>query len=407
MLKASIENGDACSVFGLNIGEKLALLEDSVFLFYVVDSVDSAGIILEKLCDMGRSPVFLGDTVDPFSSEFETSHHIIETLTKINQREYDTVILTPEMLSARFPEPNTFESLVLKVGEELVVDKLSKTLVLYGYKRVDLVAEKGEFSIRGDVVDIYPLGGQPTRIMTGFDIIESIRYYNPITLLTTSEQSECVILSNKYCSITPSDLETIYNEKKIKKDDLYFELLEGNLNDHRLLAFDDKFSATIFDFVNDGVIAFDGAKNIYDRLEKHLNSYKERVLNSPLKKVLSNNLPTISQCLRFKNSFSLVAFHYINQNNRIFTPNKVFSIRTLPAVNYTNNWGVLELDVANFAKQGYTVILCAGSSEQSLKLQNYLSKIFPNILVNSRMSLCQVMAKYLKTGTLLFIVSME
>ena len=48
LLKQSIEEGINCSVFGLNIGENLALLDDSAFLFYVVDSVDNAGQILEK-----------------------------------------------------------------------------------------------------------------------------------------------------------------------------------------------------------------------------------------------------------------------------------------------------------------------------------------------------------------------
>jgi len=389
LLKQSIEDGYNCSVFGLNVGEKLALLEDSAFLFYIVESVDMASTLIDKFVDMGRIPYFLSDTISPLSSEFETTDKIVEVLDGIKEKKFDTIILTPEMLSARFPKPSILEKTTIKLNDELVVDKFAKQLVSYGYNRVDLVADKGQFSIRGDVIDIYPLGGQPTRIMTSFDIVESIRSYNPITLLTTSELDECVILKNKYCSISPADLDNIYLNKKIKKDDLFFDLIESDSNDHRLLAFDDNFSATIFDYVDDGVIAFDGAKNIYDRLEKHLNSYKDRLLNSPFNKVIADNLPTISQTLRFDEKFTLVAFHYINQNNRIFAPNKVFSIRTLPAVNYANNWAGLDLDLNNFAKQGYTVIMCAGSSEQALRLQSYLSKKFPNILLNSRLSLCQ------------------
>ena len=39
LLQKSIEDGENCSIFGLNIGEKLALLEDSAFLFYIVDNL--------------------------------------------------------------------------------------------------------------------------------------------------------------------------------------------------------------------------------------------------------------------------------------------------------------------------------------------------------------------------------
>ena len=82
LLKQSIEEGINCSVFGLNIGEKLALLDDSAFLFYVVDSVDNAGQILEKFLDMGRTPLFLSDSINPLSSEFETQDKLVESLLK-------------------------------------------------------------------------------------------------------------------------------------------------------------------------------------------------------------------------------------------------------------------------------------------------------------------------------------
>ena len=52
LLKSAIENGDNCSVFGLNTGEKLALLSDSASLFYVVDSVENASAVMDKFVDI-------------------------------------------------------------------------------------------------------------------------------------------------------------------------------------------------------------------------------------------------------------------------------------------------------------------------------------------------------------------
>ena len=71
LLKTSVENGDNCSIFGLNMGEKLALLSDSAILFYVVDSVESASNVMDKFVDMGRAPYLLTDCINPLSSEFE------------------------------------------------------------------------------------------------------------------------------------------------------------------------------------------------------------------------------------------------------------------------------------------------------------------------------------------------
>ena len=389
LLKQSIEEGVNCSVFGLNMGEKLALLDDSAFLFYVVDGADNASLVFDKLLELGKTPCLLANAIDPLSSEFESTQKIVEMLSGIKNKVYDSVVLTPEMLSAKFPQPNIIEEIIIKKSQELNVTKLSRTLTSFGYDRVDLVSEKGQFSIRGDVIDIFPIGGEPTRIMTDFDVVENIRLYNPITLLTTSEQTECRILKNKYINVEKDDIDRVYLEKKIKKDDLYYELTESDTVDYRFLAFDKHFSASIFDYVEDGVIAFDGAKNIYDRLEKYLGLYKDRVVDSSLKKVLLGEIPNVQQVLRFDSRFTLVAFHYINQNNRIFSPQKVFSIRTLPSVNYTNNWKVLELDLNNFLKQNYTIILCAGTSEQANRLNHALSKSFSNVLVYSRLSMCE------------------
>ena len=49
LLIDSIENGDNVSVFGLNLGEKLALVNDSAFLFYVVESLDKVNDVCDKL----------------------------------------------------------------------------------------------------------------------------------------------------------------------------------------------------------------------------------------------------------------------------------------------------------------------------------------------------------------------
>ncbi len=387
LLKSSVENGENCSVFGLNIGEKLALLSDSAILFYVVDSVENASIIMDKFVDMGRKPYLLTEYINPLSSEFETPNKELEFLYTLKNGIIDTVVLTPNVLCATFPNPSSIRSMSVKVGDTLDITKFIKNLVSLGYERVELVTDKGQFSVRGDVVDIFPLGSTPTRIMTDFDVVDSIRSYNPVTLLTTSELTSCLIPSNSFCNVKIEDIDEVYSSLKIKKDDLYYDVTSFSRQDFRLLAFDKSFNATIFDYVQEGVIAFDGAKNIYDKLEKCLSELKDRIKDSELNKVLSNYVKNIGKYLEFKDNFTLVAFHLIQQNNRIFKPRKVFSIRTLPSVNYSNNWSVLTLDLKNYVSNGYTIILSAPSDEQSNRLKSYLKGFHLECDVYPRVSL--------------------
>jgi transcription-repair coupling factor (superfamily II helicase) len=107
-------------------------------------------------------------------------------------------------------------------------------------------------------------------------------------------------------------------------------------------------------------------------LEVYLSEYKDRIKNSSLYKVLGDYVDSITKYFNFPTNFTLVAFHFIQQNNRIFKPQKVFSIRTLPTINYSNNWNVLTLDLKNFENNGYTVILSAPTNEQSVRLSAYL-----------------------------------
>lgn len=372
LLKNAIEDGSRCSIFGLNKGEKLALLEDSAFLFYVVDGVDGIENIRDTFASMGRSPEVLCEYLSIFSSPFETPQKTIEIIGKIKSGDIDTLIMTPNVMMGVFPSLESLKDMHITRGDRLEISRFVSALIGLGYKRVDLVSEKGEFSVRGDVVDVFPIGGVPIRIMTDFDVVDSIRTYNPVTLLTTSELQECNIPCNTYYSVSAQDVEEYYSQKKVKKDDLFYELSTPIDTDYRLIGIDKNICKRIFDFVPDGVIAFDGAKAIFDSLSKSIEAFNNRIDDCKLSRLFDKE--NMSNVLNFSRTHSLVAFHYIQQNNRLFSPEKVFSIRTLPSVNYVGHDNILQLDVDNYKKQGYTVILCAGSNESSNKISRVLGE---------------------------------
>ncbi|MFH1826433.1 MAG: transcription-repair coupling factor [bacterium] len=59
------------------------------------------------------------------------------------------------------------------------IDKLIEDLISLGYKRFDIVGEKGEFSVRGGIIDIFPLNlDNPVRIEFIDDKIDSIRSFD-------------------------------------------------------------------------------------------------------------------------------------------------------------------------------------------------------------------------------------
>jgi len=81
------------------------------------------------------------------------------------------------------PPPETRpERLDLGIGDEPGIDGLAEHLALAGYERVERVEERGQFAVRGGIVDVFPTTGRdPLRIELFGDEIEAIRAFSPFT----------------------------------------------------------------------------------------------------------------------------------------------------------------------------------------------------------------------------------
>ena len=68
-----------------------------------------------------------------------------------------------------------FKSLKLYAGQQIKPKQLASDLAGFGYSRQEQAAEEGDFSLRGEVMDIYPASFEcPIRLVFDFDKIESI-----------------------------------------------------------------------------------------------------------------------------------------------------------------------------------------------------------------------------------------
>ena len=69
----------------------------------------------------------------------------------------------------------------LTVGQEISPQQVAKLCIERGYLKTGIIIEPGEFSVRGDIFDLYPVQTEPVRIEFFGDTIESIRVINPET----------------------------------------------------------------------------------------------------------------------------------------------------------------------------------------------------------------------------------
>ena len=135
-------------------------------------------------------------STDMFSFHRDLELLRIEGLCRLMAPEPVLVVLPVAALAQMLIPQNIFADYVrtIAIGDTLERDDLVRSLLQGGYTRETLVEAKGEFSIRGHIVDIFPpMSGQAVRIEFIGDEIESIRYFDPATQRSTGERVDFVL----------------------------------------------------------------------------------------------------------------------------------------------------------------------------------------------------------------------
>ena len=108
--------------------------------------------------------------------------------------EQPVVVISATALSEKVPDPTLRpHGFVIELGELMDRDETAEDLVAAGYERVDQVEERGQFAIRGDLLDIYPATeDRAVRVELGFEgDIESLRWFSTFTQRSLGE-ADCV-----------------------------------------------------------------------------------------------------------------------------------------------------------------------------------------------------------------------
>ena len=131
----------------------------------------------------------------------------------------EIVIAPVKSLLEKFPEDSFFDiySLRLKISDSIDQKELLSRLLKLGYKRSTMVSDIGEFSIRGDIADIYTLEENPVRIEFWGDEIVDIRYFDNETQKSIKKTSE-INITPLYKFILPEGVSNLKNfPQKIKE----------------------------------------------------------------------------------------------------------------------------------------------------------------------------------------------
>ena len=251
---SSYENGKIYGVYGLGGSAK------SAYAAHVLAKTDKNAVIVVPTTEQVNGwltdlqyfspqlrvytyPLVQHTVFTTTTKSLELAAKQMEALTALRGSRQAVVVATAEEAAQFVTAPQKIDDAVLsfKVGEDYERETILSGLVSGGYERSDLVDRRGLFSVRGDIIDIYPLNEkEPIRLEFFGDTLENIRYFN--------EQTQKSSIKTDSVRILPFAL--AYDKEDEK--------------------------TTLLDYGNNGIIIWDEGNRIKEELKKSFSESIER-----------------------------------------------------------------------------------------------------------------------------------
>lgn len=335
----------------------------------------------------------------------------ISIMNSLIENKKSIVITTPQALSKKISTPKFFKNnyVYLDVEEEINFQNLTEQFIKMHFERVSFVEAKGQFSIRGSIIDIYPVNfSNPIRIECFGDEIDSIRTFDIESQRSLEKLDNVRIVPAKEMVLSSKDIENILSglKKDIEKLDklsmygkdiensvIKFNRIYDDLKNNYIISNMDLISpyikkgsySTILDYLpEDAIIVTDDILKIYD---KNLNFEKIfydnitfSIENGELLSSHSNILIPFDKILNHIKSFKIIDFSQILKKTKILSFNSIINFKSIEVEHYNRNYEVLFKSIKQKLNRGYKIVIFAGSDEKV----EYMSNIFIDEDIYSR-----------------------
>ena len=279
-IASSLKSQDKILVMTSTYGEAERLVNDLI-------SILGSNLVYPFLVDDSPMVEFLVSSQEKIFSR-------VEALRFLRDKSQRGILVCNVAASRVFlPNPQVFDYsiLELQVGQECQQSELKNHLISLGYKKVTQVQSQGEFSLRGDILDIFETSQiSPYRIEFFGDEIDGIREFDTETQLSKDSQTQVLIYPASDILLTNEDYHRGQKFLEHEIDKALSSTLKSYLEEifsctqeqvlhvdiRKFLSVFYKKQWTLIDYLNQAPIIFDDFQKIlnqYDAFDKETASY--------------------------------------------------------------------------------------------------------------------------------------
>lgn len=388
----------------LGFGEQGAVLKNMPKSIFICPDSEQCLNMQLQLKALDRKCVVLNDFDKLFTfSKFQSNDNKIKLLNAIYAlTNSDAIVLsTPEILFQFIPNLETFKQNIIsidKANEYNIID-LEKQLINIGYKKVETLTKAGEFTRRGDVIDIFNIANSNPVRLDFFDTqIEEMYYFDYITYEKLNSVQNFDIIPNKINFITEDEKEQILsNFNKINNEESFvLDLISSieNNQDIPLEFISNLINVNTFAELNLPIIISNELQvlNIYSKIyDNILNKISNIFKSENLQKIFKNSknilkiddfLINFSKNLIFFDNFDLNKTDLIKIFNNKNVVNINFSTHNLS--NYLNNLDKLKNELSLYKNK--QIYLCLNSVDTLNSVKKIFEETGTNFSLNKNSS---------------------
>lgn len=394
-IASSLEKEDRIVLLTSTYGEAEGLVSDLI-------SILGEELVYPFLVDDAPMVEFLMSSQEKIISRVEALRFLTDSSKK--------GILVCNIAASRLilPSPNAFKDSIVKisVGEEYDQHAFIHQLKENGYRKVTQVQTQGEFSLRGDILDIFEISQlEPCRIEFFGDEIDGIRSFEVETQLSKENKTELTIFPASDMLLREKDYQRGQSalEKQISKTlspilKSYLEEILSSFHQKQSHADSRKFLSlcydktwTVFDYIEKDTPIF------FDDYQKLMNQYEvfERELAQYFTEELQN-----SKAFSDMQYFSDIEQIYKKQSPVTFFSNlqkglgnlkfdKIYQFNQYPMQEFFNQFSFLKEEIERYKKMDYTIILQSSNSMGSKTLEDMLEEYQIKLDSRDKTSICK------------------
>ncbi|WP_440907007.1 transcription-repair coupling factor [Clostridium perfringens] len=313
------------------------------------------------------------------------------------------IVTSIDAFAATYTPKELYKSHILKikVGDEVDFKEISHKLIESGYERLETVEGKGEFSLRGGILDVFPPNSaNPFRIELFGDEVDSIRTFNVESQRSIEKVKRAEIFPAKEVILSKETIEHAIEkmrkelsefEKKVSDKEIkerLRKLIEKNIEslqenwsfetiDSYLPFFFDK-PATLFDYLNNYTFIIDDAKRCKGKLEstvfeftENYEAFLERGSILPSQINLSLSAEVVEESFKGNKVINLAPF---GDGGFIESFNKV-EVKQSTKSGYQGQLDMLIDDIKENKKNGFRTLILSGTRPRGERLVNTLREL--------------------------------